>query len=100
MLNVTDKAAATLKDTLDANSTEEAQVLRLSPSADGFGLAMDEERDGDQVVTHADRKVLVVGEDVAQALAGATVDTVETPEGQRLVIQSPEEQGEAQGEQQ
>lgn len=97
MLTVTEKAAATLRDTIDANTSEEAQVLRLASSAQGFGLTMDEERDGDQVVTHEERKVLVIAEDVVQALDGATVDAVETPEGQRLVIQSPEQ---ANGEQQ
>ncbi|MEX0785713.1 MAG: hypothetical protein WD939_03660 [Dehalococcoidia bacterium] len=96
MLTVTDKAAATLKEALEANSSEESQVLRLAPSPEGFGLAMDEERDGDHVVEHDDRKVLVVAEDVAQALDGATVDSVETPEGQRLVIQSPDQPSDGQ----
>jgi len=97
MLTVTEKAAVTLRDTLDAESDEEAHVLRLAASAQGFGLTMDEERDGDQVVTHDERKVLVIAHDVVQALDGATVDAVDTPEGQRLVIQSPEQ---ATGEQQ
>lgn len=97
MLTVTDKAAATLRDTIDANTSEEAQVLRLALSDQGFGLTMDEERDGDQIVTHEERKVLVIGQDVAQALDGATVDAVDTPEGQQLVIQSPDQ---ATGEQQ
>lgn len=91
MLNVTDKAAATLHATLDANDPEADQVLRLRQSAEGLGLVMDEEREGDQVVAHEERSVLVIEPAVAQALDGAVIDAVDTPEGQRLVLQAPEE---------
>jgi|FLYL01.1.fsa_nt_gi Fe-S cluster assembly iron-binding protein IscA len=94
MLNVTDKAAAALHETLNANTTEENQdqLLRLTRSGDGLGLALDEERDGDQVISHDDKKILVVDNEISQALDGATIDAVETPEGARLVLETPEAQ--------
>jgi Fe-S cluster assembly iron-binding protein IscA len=91
MINVTEKAAEALSETLDANRKEDsAQVLRLVSSEQGFGLGLDEERDGDQVVTHDERTVLVIESSVAQAFDGAVVDAVPSPEGPRIVIQPPE----------
>lgn len=88
MLNVTEKAAGALLESLDASKSEESQLLRLTRAAEGLGLALDQERDGDQVVEHDERKILVVEQDISQALDGATLDAVDTPEGPRLVLQS------------
>jgi Fe-S cluster assembly iron-binding protein IscA len=90
MLSVSEKAAGLLLESLEASNTEEAQVLRLVRMAEGLGLAVDEEREGDQVVEHEERKVLVIEPAISQALDGATIDAVDTPEGQRLTIQRPE----------
>lgn len=49
-------------------------------------LAIDVERDGDQVVEHEDSKVLIVEKDLADILQGITIDIEETSEGARLVI--------------
>lgn len=88
MLNVTEKAAGALLESLEASRSEESQLLRLTRMAEGLGLALDEERAGDQVVEHQDRKVLVIEQDISQSLDGATLDAVDTPEGTRLVLQS------------
>jgi Fe-S cluster assembly iron-binding protein IscA len=90
MLTVTEKAAEALSDALQAADSDDSHVLRLASSGEGLGLALDEERDGDQVVVHEERKVLVIEAEVAQALTGAVVDAVDTPEGRRLVLQSPD----------
>lgn len=90
MLNVTEKAAAALSESLDANRENDSDVLRLTQAAGGMGLALDQEHEGDQVIEHEDRKVLVVDPEVADALDGTTIDIVDTPEGQRLVVQSDE----------
>ena len=92
MLNVTENAAKTLHETLQENRTEETQVLRLTSSQDGLGLALDTEQEGDQIVEHEQEKVLVVAPAIAEALTGATFDAVDTPEGKRLVLQSPDGQ--------
>lgn len=90
MLNVTEKAAAALGTSLQDTTQEEHEVFRLHRTPDGLGLAIDEERDGDQVVEHDSKKVLVIEETIASELDGAQLDAVETPEGQRLVLQAPE----------
>lgn len=92
MLAVSDKAAGLLHESLDASKAEESQVLRLVQMSEGLGLAVDEEREGDQVVEHDDSKVLVIEPGISQALDGAILDTVDTPEGERLTIQRPESQ--------
>ncbi len=88
MLNVTDKAAASLKESLDLSRKSDSDVLRLTPRAEGFGLALDEEREGDQVVAHEGSSVLVIQADLSQELDGATVDLVDTPGGEQLIIKS------------
>ncbi len=90
MLNVTDPAAALLHESLEASKKNEADVLRLTRSPQGLALALDEEREGDQVILHEERKVLVIQPEMAQALDGATIDAVDTPAGRQLAIQSPE----------
>jgi Fe-S cluster assembly iron-binding protein IscA len=92
MLNVTDKAAALLHDSLEVSKNSEEDVLRLTRSGQGLALTLDEEREGDQVVLHDEQKVLVIQPEIAQALNGATIDAVNTPDGERLAIQSPEAQ--------
>lgn len=92
MLNVTEKATAALSEALEANREDDSDVLRLTQAAEGMGLSIDKEQDGDQVVEHDERKVLVIEPKVSDALDGATIDIVDTPEGQRLVLQSPEGQ--------
>lgn len=88
MLNVTDKAAASLGESLELSRKGDFDVLRLTRQAEGFGLALDEEREGDQVVLHEESKVLVIQPELSQELDGATVDVVNTPEGAQLIIKS------------
>ena len=87
MLNVTDKAAAAFQKMLEGSREAEGDVLRLSQSAGEIGLAIDQEHEGDQVVEYEERKVLAIESDVSKKLDGATIDVVDSPEGQRLVLQ-------------
>lgn len=92
MLNVTDKALDVLAKSLDASEATEQQGLRLARTPQGeFGLAIDEEREGDQVVRQEERAVLLVDQEIASALDGATLDVIESPEGTRLTLRMPEE---------
>ncbi len=92
MLNVTDKAVDVLADSLEASEATDQQSLRLTQNERGeYGLAIDEERDGDQVVKQEERAVLVLDADTAQALNGAVLDVVDSPEGQRLALGMAEE---------
>jgi Fe-S cluster assembly iron-binding protein IscA len=87
MVTVTDQAAEVLRATLDEARTEPGQALRLllRPGG-GFGLGLDAEREGDEVVTADGEKILLMTPDTAEAVGEATIDAPETEEGRRLVI--------------
>lgn len=92
MLKVTEKVVDVLARSLDASEASDEQGLRLARTPEGeFGLAIDEEREGDQVVKQEERPILFVDQDVASALDGATLDVAESPEGTRLTLRMPEE---------
>lgn len=92
MLNVTEKAADALAKSLESSEATDEQSLRLARTPHGeFGLAIDEERDGDQVVKQEERSILVIDEEVSTALDGAILDVADSPEGQRLTLRMPEE---------
>jgi Fe-S cluster assembly iron-binding protein IscA len=87
MLNVSDKAAAALRATLEGNTEDDQHVLRIErDGASALALRVDARRDGDQVVSHDGREVLVVEPAISDALDGATLDAVESPDGLRLVL--------------
>jgi iron-sulfur cluster assembly protein len=89
-LSVTEKALDVLANTLEANEVEEGQGLRLARNAMGeFGLAIDEAREGDQVVEKDDKAVLFVDQEVSDSLDGATLDIASSPEGARLTLKMP-----------
>jgi Fe-S cluster assembly iron-binding protein IscA len=87
MVAVTDQAAQVLRATLDQARTEPGQGLRLllKPGG-GFGLGVDREREGDQVVTADGEKILLMTPDIAEAVDDVTIDTKNTEEGPKLVI--------------
>lgn len=87
MVTVTENAKQQLKETLLANRDDPETSLRLSIKTPGqFGLALDKEHEGDQVVEHEGVKVLLVGLEIVEQLQGATLDVGDTPEGTKLVI--------------
>lgn len=62
--------------------------LRLARGDTGqLELFADTEQDGDQVLEHEGVKVLLISAEVSEALAGATIDCLATPEGVRLVVE-------------
>lgn len=90
MLQVSERAAAILHETLDENTDDASDVLRLAMTEDGLALAIGAQEDGDQVVEHAQRAVLAIPRDLSGLLDGASIDAVETPEGTRLVFDAPQ----------
>ena len=89
MIGVTERARQELKKMLVANTDEPEACLRLIANEQGqLGLAIDTERQGDQVVEHDDSKLLVVENDLADSLEGITMDVQDSPEdeGARLVL--------------
>jgi Fe-S cluster assembly iron-binding protein IscA len=90
MINVTDKAAEVLHRSLEENEESDDDMFRIEMTDEGIGLALGAEREGDQLIQHDQRAVLAIEHDLAQALDGASIDAVETPDGTRLVFESPE----------
>lgn len=103
MINVTTEAKELLHDMLnqaEEQSGEHADLgIRLAPTAVtgeaeqasegqevGLGLVLDHAQEGDQVVEHNGRTVLMVDQSIGDLLDGVTLDVVETPDGRRLTI--------------
>jgi Fe-S cluster assembly iron-binding protein IscA len=94
MLNVSDKAIQVIEQALDSNEVEDKQALRLAKNDDGeFGLALDEQKDGDQVIAKEERALLYVDSEVSNKLDGATLDVVDSPGGVRLALSMPNNGG-------
>ena len=93
MVIVTEGAKQELRRVLASANVDDPEVgLRLVASAPrAFSLALDKEHEGDQVVEHEGAKVLLVGQELSQALEGVTIDCQETSEGTRLTIYRGEE---------
>jgi Fe-S cluster assembly iron-binding protein IscA len=93
MLTVTERAKETLARLKRQSQIEDDDVgLRLSlaaslePGQGQFGLRADREALGDQVVEYAGTKVLLVEEELADALSDATIDAEPTERGDDLII--------------
>jgi Fe-S cluster assembly iron-binding protein IscA len=75
---------------------QEAQpspALRLVIQNSQAALALDQPRDGDQVIEHDGKPLLLVDPEIAQALADITIDVQETPEGGRLTLTRSDSNG-------
>jgi len=87
MITVTDKARETLKELLLSNGDDPEISLRLVAKPPGqFGLALDREAEGDQVVEQEGTKVLLIGHELAPILDGMTFDVKDTPDGRKFFI--------------
>lgn len=61
--------------------------LRLGLSASqNVAFRLDRRREGDQVVKHESKNVLLIDSGMAERFDGATLDCVDTPSGPRLTI--------------
>jgi Fe-S cluster assembly iron-binding protein IscA len=89
MITLTERARKHLEALL-AEHRDPSTVLRLAVHAPGqFGLVTDRQREGDQVLEHQGRIVLLVDGHLAGLLQGAVVDCEQAAEGPRLVVSRP-----------
>lgn len=87
MLTVTESAKQLLKETLQEHSDDPETGVRLSVNEGGqFGIVLDNEAEGDQIVEHEGAKVLLIAPGLATALERNTLDVQDTDEGPKLVI--------------
>ena len=89
MLTVTAQAAEKLKEAIQAQTTDPEVAIRLVPSAsrpNQLDMALDKEKEGDQVVESKGAKVLFVSSELSQVLEGMVIDCRETPQGVQFSI--------------
>lgn len=84
MLTVTEPAAAQL-DAMLAKSPEGVAV-RFVVNGNALEPRVDTPREGDQVVQHGDKTVLLVEPTMAEALAGHVLDAKITEQGAQLSL--------------
>jgi Fe-S cluster assembly iron-binding protein IscA len=87
MLIVTEGAKQLLKETLREHSQDPETGIRLAVKEGGqFGITLDSESEGDQVVEHDGDKVLLVAPGLSTILEGKTLDVQDTEEGPKLFL--------------
>lgn len=85
MLNVTESAKDYLHDLVDRAEAENAAV-RFVMRDNGINVIIDEEKPEDVSVTHNDKTVLVMSEDVANAIGERTLDVQQSQSGPALAL--------------
>ncbi len=90
MLTVTTTAKEKLKKTLQNNTEDPEVAIRIisSPSSPNqLKLALDKEKDGDQVVKNEDgKKILLIGPNLVSLIDEMVLDYQETPQESGFII--------------
>ena len=88
MLRVAEAAKKELRKILSEKVDNPLAGLRLvrGGQPDNFGLAVDIEMPGDQVVEHKGSKVLLVNRELSDHLDGNILDVEDTPHGKSFVV--------------
>ena len=97
MLTVTAEAAAKLKEAIQAQTADPEIAIRLIPSTsrpNQLDMALDKEKEGDQVVEIEGVKVLFVSAELNEVLDGMVIDCQETEEGAQFSIAKLAPEGE------
>ncbi len=100
MVSVTTEARDLLQEILQQAEQQGADIdgstsIRLAPTTQGgdgnsgqvaLGLMLDRPQEGDEVVEHNGKKILLIDSTTSDLLDGVTLDAVDTPDGRRLTI--------------
>jgi Fe-S cluster assembly iron-binding protein IscA len=91
MVMVTDTAKQHLKEILQGHNNGRNLGIRLTlketdANESSFNLEFSKEGFEDRVVKHDGYKVLLVGPEIVQLVAGATLDSQDTPDGVKLKL--------------
>ena len=89
MVTVTAPAAEKIRGDLQAVATDSEVAIRLIPSPsvpNQIQMALDKEKEGDQVVESEGVKILLLDSEIAQALEGMVIDYEETPQGGKFTL--------------
>ncbi|MCC6793393.1 MAG: hypothetical protein IT336_17040 [Thermomicrobiales bacterium] len=95
MLYVTDQALAALSAVREDSEATEGESILLYLEEDGsLGLALAEIEEGDNVIEQDGQVVVIVAEDLAEALDGMTLDVVVSEGGDEIefvILESDED---------
>jgi len=88
MIGITERAKDMLLDVRESiDPVDPHTTFRLGPNNSGqLELSLDLERDGDQVLEHKGTRLLLIADNVSQALSGSTIDCTQTSEGVQLTV--------------
>jgi Fe-S cluster assembly iron-binding protein IscA len=87
MVTVTERAKARLKELLGTQTDDPSVALRLAPTSPGqFGIFPDRGRSDDETVQHQGSVVLLIGQEIAEAVHDTTIDCDEGETGRKFVI--------------
>jgi Fe-S cluster assembly iron-binding protein IscA len=99
MLYVTDQALAALSAVrADSDASAEESILLYLEEDGSLGLALAEIEEGDNVIEQDGQVVVIVAEDLAQALDGMTLDVSVSENGEEIefiITDSGKDDGEA-----
>lgn len=87
MLTITESAGAIIANTLEAHRQAADDVFRVMYAGSDLALSMGGEHDGDIVIRHENRPILVLEASIAEALNDLIVDT-DSQDPSRLVIKT------------
>ena len=85
MLAITDDAKELLRGVLEQRG-QPGQALRLSETAEGLEVTLDQAADDDIIYDVDGRDVLIVQRDLADRMDGTTIQREESRDGPRLAI--------------
>ena len=87
MVTVTERAKEKLKEMLQSETDDPSVGLRLATAPSGeIGIFPDRERNDDHIVEHQGSAVLLVGQEMANAIGDATIDYDENEPEPTLVM--------------
>ena len=87
MIEITEHAKQELNRLLIAKVDWPGALLRLIDRGKGkLGLGIDIQKPGDLVIDYDNKRLILVGADLAENLAHITLDVDDTPDGPELVI--------------
>lgn len=88
MFQVTDAACEHLSDVLAKSGAPDEMAVRLAIQEGSVVVNVDQARQDDKSFEHEERTVLVLSENVAQQLDGATLDVEPSDDGLKLALKS------------
>ncbi len=86
MIQVTERARETFKTTFEDLIQGPGVMLRIGSTDSGLEIFPDTLKDDDQIIEHDGRAVLLIDQEVSEALADTTIDVEEHADGARFVV--------------